>query len=241
MVRIDTPQGGSLLYTGDVKLEGGLTSPPAEPEPVDLLITEATFGRPDLELPDPERARADLVAFARTAIDEGVTPVLLAYALGKAQEVMSTLCAAGIPVRVHGTAWNLCRVYRDQGIRFPGARRLSRSEAPRRDAAIVVPPRFRNTPEIRACAPLRVAAVTGWSDRVLGNGIDEVIPLSDHSDFPGLLRLVERCTPSRVFVLHGYAREFAAALRERGYDAEAVPGHSGPADDSGAPGMFAPR
>jgi Cft2 family RNA processing exonuclease len=241
MVRLDGPGGESLLYTGDVKLEGGLTSPPAEPQKVDVLVTEATFGKPGLDLPDPESARAELVEFARSSIDEGHTPVLLAYALGKAQEVASALCGAGIPVRVHGTAWNLCRVYRDQGIRFPGARRLSRSEAPRRDAAIIVPPRFRNAPEIRACAPLRMAAVTGWSQRVLGDGIETVIPLSDHSDFTGLLRLVEQCDPSKVYVVHGYAQEFAAALRERGFDAEAVAGHAGPPDDGSAPGMFAPR
>jgi hypothetical protein len=38
-------------------------------------------------------------------------------------------------------------------------------------------------------------------------------------------------------VVHGYAKEFAADLRARGYDAEAVEGHAGPEDDE-RPGLF---
>ncbi|MBI4623527.1 MAG: hypothetical protein HY736_09965, partial [Verrucomicrobia bacterium] len=43
--------------------------------------------------------------------------------------------------------------------------------------------------------------------------------LSDHADFPSLLRFVELVQPKRVLTLHGFAREFAATLRARGIDA----------------------
>ena len=73
--------------------------------------------------------------------------------------------------------------------------------------------------------------VTGWGERAFGAGIDEVFQLSDHADYDGLIRLVETVRPQKTYVVHGYARTFARDLRNRGYDAEAVPGHSGPDED----------
>ena len=50
-------------------------------------------------------------------------------------------------------------------------------------------------------------------------------PLSDHADYPSLLKFVELVQPRRVFTLHGFAREFAATLRARGIEALAL-GHT---------------
>ncbi|MHC4932745.1 MAG: MBL fold metallo-hydrolase, partial [Planctomycetota bacterium] len=158
MVLLEGPSG-SLLYTGDVRAEGGLTCPPAAPVPADVLVTEATFGRPDCVFPPPSEVRAEMVAWAREVLEEGTTPVFAAYALGKGQEVMAALAAAGVPVAAHGSVWSLCSVYRDFGIRFPRSRRLKRRSG--RRAAVVVPPRFLRTPEVQECGRLRIAAVTG--------------------------------------------------------------------------------
>ena len=229
---VEGPEG-SLLVTGDVRLEGGLTCPPAEPRVADILVTESTFGRPDHRLPPADQVRVEMVAFARDTLEAGETPVLLAYSLGKGQEVMTALANADIPVAAHGTVWNICRTYRRLGIKFPGSRKLNGN----RQAAIVCPPRYLKTREVQAQAPLRVAAITGWGDRTLGKGVDRSFLLSDHSDFDGLLGLAERVQPKKVFTYHGYAEEFAQELRSRGYDAEAVTGHSGPTETE-RPGMF---
>ncbi len=225
--------GGSLLYTGDVRPEGGLTCPPAEPARADVLIMEATFGRPEHRFPPAEETRAELVRFARQALEEGATPVFLAYALGKAQEVMTALCGAALPVAAHASVWGMCDVYRSFGHRFPGSRRLTGGGRP--GAALVVPPQSRR--EVRATGALRVAAVTGWGDRALGPGVDTVFRLSDHADYDGLLRLALAVGPKRIHVVHGYAPEFAAELRAKGFDAEAVEGHRGPKEDE-RPGLF---
>lgn len=234
MALVEGPRG-SLLATGDVRLDGGLTCPPAQPRHADILVTESTFGREDHRLPPAEQSRRELVDFAERALAAGETPVFLAYALGKAQEVMATLAAAGVLIEAHGTVWGLTKVYRDFGIRFPGSRKLARGA--RRAAAIVVPPRFLKTTEVQQRAPLRVAAITGWGDRARGPDTDATIPLSDHSDFDGLLELARRVAPQKIYTMHGYAAEFAAELNARGFDAEAVPGHSGP-DEEERPGMF---
>jgi Cft2 family RNA processing exonuclease len=232
MALLERP-GGRLLYTGDVRPEGGLTCPPAEPAKADVLIMEATFGRPEHRFPPAEDVREGMARFAREALDEGKTPVFLAYALGKAQEVMTALGRAGIPVAAHPSVWAMCEVYRAFGLVFPGSRRLAGRGRP--EAAVVVPPQSRR--EIRATGVLRVAAVTGWGERARGPDVERVFRLSDHADYDGLLRLAAAVAPSKIHVVHGYAPEFAADLRALGFDALAVEGHRGPGDDE-RPGLF---
>ena len=58
---------------------------------------------------------------------------------------------------------------------------------------------------------------------------DAAFPLSDHADYPSLLKFVELVQPKRVLTLHGFAREFAATLRQRGVDALAL-GHANQLD-----------
>jgi Cft2 family RNA processing exonuclease len=224
---------GRLLYTGDVRLEGGLTCPPAEPPRADVLIMEATFGRPEHRFPPAEEVRGEMARFAREALDGGATPVFLAYALGKAQEVMTALGRAGIPVAAHPSVWAMCEVYRGFGLVFPGSRRLAGRGRP--EAAVVVPPQSRR--EIRASGTLRVAAVTGWGERARGPDVERVFRLSDHADYDGLLKLAAAVAPSKIHVVHGYAPEFAKDLRALGFDAEAVEGHRGPEGDE-RPGLF---
>ncbi|MEY3895159.1 MAG: hypothetical protein RLZZ214_678, partial [Verrucomicrobiota bacterium] len=68
----------------------------------------------------------------------------------------------------------------------------------------------------------RTAMLTGWA---LQPGskyryrVDEVIPLSDHADHPGLLECLKRVRPKKILTVHGYAKEFAAELRGKGMDA----------------------
>jgi len=204
----------------------------------DTLITEATFGIPKHRHPPAEESRARLIDFAKRSLDGGLTPVFMAYALGKGQEVLAALTGAGIPVAAHGSIWNLLRPYREAGIRFPGARRLSRNGS--RRCAIIAPPRWADSAPVRGAGKVAVAAVTGWGSMAQRKGIDETIVLSDHADYDQLIELVEAVAPKHVHTLHGYAEEFAADLRERGYSASAVAGHSGPADGE-IPGMFKPR
>jgi len=71
----------------------------------------------------------------------------------------------------------------------------------------------------------RTAVITGWAmdpGAIYRHQCHAAFPLSDHADFPDLLRFVELVQPRRVVTLHGFAREFAQTLRERGWDALAV-------------------
>ncbi len=53
-------------------------------------------------------------------------------------------------------------------------------------------------------------------------GVDEVFPLSDHADYPDLVRFVEEVAPKRVLTVHGYTAEFARDLRRLGFEARSL-------------------
>ncbi|MEO0529201.1 MAG: MBL fold metallo-hydrolase, partial [Planctomycetota bacterium] len=101
----------SLLYTGDFKLSESLTAAPCEPRHADSLVMESTFGRPDYRLPPRSETIERLLEVVHAAFDEGRTPVIHAYALGKSQEVTKILTTHGVPVLHHPRVWAMSQVY----------------------------------------------------------------------------------------------------------------------------------
>ena len=72
----------------------------------------------------------------------------------------------------------------------------------------------------------RIVYLSGWAMREASRSdfdADVLLPMSDHADFPELLRHVTEVAPERVVTLHGYARDFARILEGRGISAEALP------------------
>ena len=214
---------GSLLYTGDFKLRPSLAAEPCATPRADTLIMETTFALPRYVFPPEADVIAQIIAFCRLAIADGATPVLLCYSLGKSQEVLRALAPAGLPVMLHPETARLTAIYEQQGVVFPPWRELSTREA----AGHVVICPSQATGAIGQLPSVRKAAITGWaldSSAIYRMRCDAAFPLSDHADYPDLLRFVELVQPKRVLTLHGFAREFAQTLRARGIDALAL-GH----------------
>src|ERR1051326_7768887 len=94
---LEHEQHGSLLYTGDFKLRRGLSAEPCTTPHADVLIMETTYGKPQYVLPPTAQVLADIIRFCRHALDEGETPVLFGYSLGKSQELLSSFANAKLP------------------------------------------------------------------------------------------------------------------------------------------------
>ncbi|HTO04393.1 MAG TPA: ATP-dependent DNA ligase, partial [Opitutus sp.] len=214
---------GRLLYTGDFKLRRGLSAEPCATPQTDDLIMETTFGRPHYVFPPTEKVLRDIAHFCQETLADEMTPVLFGYSLGKSQELLSGLSAAQLPVMLHPQTFKLTRVYEEFGIRFPPYREFSYDELA--GHVVICPPQSRDSFFVRKIPQRRTAVVTGWAtdpNAVYRYQCDAAFPLSDHADFPDLLRFVEAVQPKRVLTLHGFAREFAQTLRERGIEAWAV-------------------
>jgi DNA ligase-1 len=215
---------GTLLYTGDFKLRPGLSAEPAEWRHADTLIMETTYGRPKYRMPPTDEVLARMIAFCRDTLEDGCVPVLLGYSLGKSQEILCALLAAGLTPMLHGAVFKMTEIYRALRPGFPtGYVPYVAGEVSGK--VLVCPPSAARTTMLTRIKNRRTATLTGWA---LDPGAtyrlqcDAAFPLTDHADYPDLLRYVELVQPRRVLTLHGFAAAFARDLRARGVEAWAL-------------------
>jgi len=211
---------GSLLYTGDFKLRAGLSSERIAWRAADTLIMETTFGKPEFVFPPTGQVLSEVVKFCREALEDGEVPVLLGYSLGKAQEILCAVAAAGLQPMLHGAVAKMTRIYRDLVPGFPEFAEYKASEVA--GHVLICPPSARGSRMIQRIKKRRVAVLTGWAmlpGALHRYQVDAAFPVSDHAGYDDLLKYVDLVQPRRVLTLHGYASEFARDLRERGIEA----------------------
>jgi len=211
---------GSLLYSGDFKLRPGRSAEATAWKPAETLIMETTYGLPRYRLPPTELVVQQIVAFCREALEEGATPVLLGYSLGKAQEILCSLAEAQLQPMLHGSVYQMTRIYEQFGQAFCDYERYdARAVAGK---VLICPPSANRSRMLERIKNKRVAMISGWAvdpNAIYRYQVDAAFPLSDHADYTDLLRYVELVQPKRVLTLHGFAAEFARDLRDRGIDA----------------------
>src|SRR5438477_779193 len=216
-------QGETLLYTGDFKLRHGKSAEAAEWRPADSLIMETTFGLPRYQFPPTEHVIAQIVAFCLDAIEDGAVPVLLGYSLGKAQEILCSLDGAGLTPMLHGSVYQMTRIYEQFGQSFCKYVRYNKNDVAGK--VLICPPSASHSPMVGNIARRRVAMISGWAvepNAIYRCQVDAAFPLSDHADYNDLVRYVDLVQPKRVLTLHGFAAEFARDLREHGVEAWAL-------------------
>jgi DNA ligase-1 len=217
--------GGTLLYTGDFKLRQGISAETAGAVHAGTLVMETTYGLPRYVFPPFEEVFAGILKFCTEALEDGETPVLLGYSLGKAQEILAGLEGAGFHVMLHPSIARLVPFYREAGIAFPETTAWNPRAAG--GHVLICPPGAAGGKAMATIPGRRVAAVTGWAmdaGAVHRMRCDAAFALSDHAGYDDLLRHVERVAPKRVLTVHGFAAEFAADLRSRGIEAWALTG-----------------
>ena len=220
-ILLESAEHGSLLYTGDFKLRPGLAAEPCTTPRADLLIMESTFGLPRYVFPPEAGVIAGIIEFCQRALADGATPVLLCYSLGKSQEVLRALAPTKLPVMLHADTLRLTRICEQLGQVFPPYREFDTAAAG--GHVVLCPPHGQGL--LSRLPARRTAVITGWaldSGAIYRSRCDAAFPLSDHAGFDDLIAFVERVQPRRVLTLHGFAREFAQTLRERGWDALAI-------------------
>ena len=213
----------TLLYTGDFKLRPGKSAEKAEWRHADTLVMETTFGLPQYRFPPTNEIIDRMVAFCGETIDAGEVPVLLGYSLGKAQEILCALEGAGLTPMLHGSVYQITRVYEQLGQSFCKYVRYNRNEVAGK--VLICPPSANRSPMVENIPRKRVALISGWAvdpNAVYRYQVDAAFPLSDHADYDDLLQYVELVQPRRVLTLHGFAAAFASDLRARGVEAWAL-------------------
>ncbi len=196
---------GSVLYTGDYRTPPspateGFKMPDA---PIDQFITEATFSLPIYKWNSHDELAKQACTFARQTLEDGYTPIFLAYNLGKAQELMFMLKELNHPMQIHGAGFKLCNVYKEEGFDLGDYETYQRENC---EGKILIAPS--SAPESGFASNLkkvRTAYCSGWASneaRRTQLTADELIPLSDHLDFFELIDLCEAIRPKKVWITH---------------------------------------
>lgn len=219
-VLIET-DGTRLLYTGDFNFGAGLTTGPAETVHCDTLLMECTYGHPRYVFPSREAIETQLGNFVERCFDGSFTPVILAYSLGKAQEAIKILEKLCYGALAHPQVWKICQVYKKFGVDFPLLDPLDNRPIGRR--VVVFPPQRSARSRLDQLGPIKTMMLTGWAVDRRGPqlfGADEALPLSDHCDFPSLIRAAKESGAAKIFTHHGNAERFAVYLKAEGLDAD---------------------
>jgi putative mRNA 3-end processing factor len=215
------------VASGDYKRQHDPTCAPFEVVPCDTFITEATFGLPIYRWPDTSEVARGIADWRAACEREGTAAVLFCYALGKAQRVLAELAPLlDAPVLLHGAIASGVEVYRDCGVVLPPTGTVS-GQAGGVDYAgrlVLAPPSAAGSAWMRRFRRAQTGFASGWM-RLRGNrrrrNYDRGFVVSDHADWPDLMRTVRETGATRVIATHGNTDAIVRKLCEDGLDAGA--------------------
>jgi len=199
-------------------------------------VTEASYALPIFRWDDPREVLRDVHRWWQG--NSRRASVLFCYVLGKAQRILAGLAElTDRPVYVHGALEPITRIYREAGVRMLPTLPVAETAKGRSFAGelVLAPITARGSPWMRRFGEHESAFASG-SMRIRGQrrrrSFDRGFALSDHADWPGILRTVEESSARRVLATHGYREALVHWLRDRGMDAE-VAGLAHPTDPEG--------
>ncbi len=213
------------VVTGDFKRDRDPTCAPFEVVRCDTLVTEATFALPIYRWPDIAPVAQDIFQWWQGNAAQGRASVLFCYSLGKAQRVLSALAELSDQrVLLHGAVVPLTELYREAGVAMLPTEPALEAEVAKKFAGelIIAPPGANGTAWMKRFGDCGTGFCSGWM-LLRGNrrrrGYDRGFVLSDHADWPALLKTIEECGASKVLATHGRSDILVRYLRERGVDA----------------------
>lgn len=212
------------VFTGDFKRDLDLTCEPFEVVPCDVFISEATFSLPVYRWPDFRLEMKEIYEWWMKNREEGFNSVLCCYALGKAQRIIAGLRElTDETIWVHGTVDELNQSYAKTGLSWPNVLKVPlESKEKFKGAMILCPPSALGSSWNKRLSPKKVAFASGWM-RLRGNrrrkGYERGFVISDHADWPSLIKTVKETGCRKVYFTHGNTESIVKYLNEEGISA----------------------
>jgi len=200
-------KGERVVVSGDYKRRADPTCPAFVPVPCDIFITEATFGLPVFRHPDTGSEIDRLLH--RLHSDPSRCVLVGAYALGKAQRIITELRARGHhdPIYVHGAIERLNQLYESFGVELGELRPATgATKAEMAGHIVIAPPGALNDRWSRRLPDPVTAIASGWMrirQRARQRNVELPLIISDHADWDELTTTIRELEPTEVWITHG--------------------------------------
>lgn len=226
-IRVETSKEVCVV-SGDYKRDPDPTCSAFEVVPCDTFITEATFGLPHYSWdPTPKVAR-EILNWWEANRKRGLNSILYCYSLGKAQRILAEIGKfTNDRILLHGAAAKLTQIYRDAGVTLPPTEEVKDAKKKQSFSGelILAPPGAGQGGWIEQFKEYRTAFASGWM-AVRGakrwRGYDRGFVVSDHADWPSLIRTVEETGARNIFATHGSSEILSRYLKEKGLNANVL-------------------
>lgn len=229
--------GNELYYTGDISIRERSFMKPADIPSAHTLIIESTFGRPEYVFPNLLEIIHKTNGIISEMYNLGVPVFLMGYPVGKAQ-LLAAFFGHWDPIFVHDSIAKMNSVYMDLGINLKDMTTHSVAEqkgllAKNKPWLMIAPLNAARSNFVKQMKQKYGAVTIGFSGWAIDRrykfmmDLDYTMPMSDHCDFPELVKVVRACNPKKIYTFHGFSDEFAASLRKIGFDAESLEGSNG--------------
>ena len=220
-------KGEIWVVSGDYKTEDDGISEAFEPVRCTHFISECTFGLPIFKW-EPQAVIAEQInTWWNKNAQAGVSSIIGAYSLGKAQRILSMLDTDISPILTHGAIEASNEILRAQGVQLPPTTLVTPDldRKAYKGAMILAPPAALGSNWARGFPKHSSGFASGWM-RLRGvrrrRALDQGFVISDHADWDGLLDAISATGAEKIYVTHGYTDIFARHLNSTGCNAAIV-------------------
>jgi len=211
----------NILYTGDISFGKMKTVKEAkEPEEkIDILITEATYGKPDLYFEPRETVKMKIFNWIVEKIKENNLAVINVGNLGPAQEIIAYLNEMlEIDIYCNKKTSRINEVYKKNGIKlkYKEIEEIEEKIDPK-NSLILLSRGEKKIPEkiIKEKIKVKRAIVTGQAARFNYTSFEKAFPFSMHANTKEIEEYAKKIKPKKIYTLYGFESELAAYLRKK--------------------------
>jgi putative mRNA 3-end processing factor len=220
--------GWRVAYCGPLNPSPGRFAEAPQVRAADALCIDAPLAACGRKLLPRAEVEAQLLAAVEGALNDGVTPVVLAPVLGAAEDVVALLGGAGHALRVHTRIAAWLAAYARVGIptASPTVKRFRGS--PARGEVVVWPLEDRNAAAIGRLRQARLFAVSGlaldpeWAGR---QRVEAAFAPADHGDLPSLVAHARAAEARDVWLTSGMSDAAVRAFAAAGVTAHSLSAH----------------
>lgn len=215
----------NIVYSGDYTLHNIETAKKIRIPHADIAIVDSTYPYPSIKFDDREYQKNCMLEWIDHMKDRGIV-LFSAFAMGKAQELVSILNGNGIIPIVSPKIAKINKVYGSFGVKleYNTYGDMDYDEKLKDNFVGIVDTRkiFELSCALKNIHKKEVytAIATGFSKFMRFN-TDAQFALSDHADFDQATSYIDEVGAKRIFTYGQNKEVFAKNLKARGYNAEA--------------------